>query len=130
MKIITLGPGDGRRYAMGRLEAVFKADEEETAAGYSISEWHMAPGFEGVGAHLHDANDEMFYVLAGTPEILLDDSWTSLKVGGFVRIPAGVTHDFRNLTQAKASLLNLFIPGGFERDMPKIVDWFAQNGGA
>lgn len=36
--VIHLSPGGGRRYAMGRLTALFKADEDETGAGYSISE--------------------------------------------------------------------------------------------
>ena len=130
MKVIRLGPGEGRRYAMGRLEAVFKADEDETAEGYAVSEWYMEPGFEGVGAHSHEANDEVFYVLGGTPEILTGEDWTRVKAGGFVRIPAGVAHDFRNLAGPRAVVLNVFIPGGFERDMPKIVDWFAANGGA
>ena len=128
MKVIHLGPGDGRHYAMGRLSAVFKADEDETAQGYAVSEWHMEPGFEGVGAHSHDANDEVFYVLEGTAEILTGESWASAGRGSFLRIPAGVTHDFRNRGGKKAAVLNFFIPGGFERDMPKIVEWFAKNG--
>ncbi len=130
MQVINLGPGEGRPYAMGRLNATFKADEAETAAGYAVSEWHMQPGFAGVGAHAHAANDEMFYVLQGTCEFLLGADWTKAKAGTFIRIPAGVTHDFRNLGPADASVLNVYIPGGFERDMPQIVAWFAQNGGA
>jgi hypothetical protein len=38
-----------------------------------------------------------------------------------------VTHDFRNPTGRVARLLNLYIPGGFEREMPGIVAWFAKN---
>jgi mannose-6-phosphate isomerase-like protein (cupin superfamily) len=126
---IVLAPGEGRRYAMGSLAAVFKADEAETAAGYAVSEWWMEPGFAGVGAHSHAANDEVFYVLDGAPELLVGDAWTTLGRGGFVRVPAGVMHDFRNPTAGRAGLLNLFIPGGFEREMPGIVDWFARNPG-
>ena len=36
---VVLGPGEGRAYPMGRIAAVFKAGGEETARGYSISEW-------------------------------------------------------------------------------------------
>jgi hypothetical protein len=31
-----------------------------------------------------------------------------------VRIPAGVTHDFANRTDAAATAFNVFVPGGFE----------------
>ena len=125
--VIALAPGGGRRYEMGDLTALFKADEDETGAGYSISEWILAPGQGGVGAHAHAANDEVFYVLEGRPELLVGDAWTGFETGAFIRVPAGVTHDFRNLTDRPARLLNVYVPGGFEREMPKIVAWFAQG---
>jgi mannose-6-phosphate isomerase-like protein (cupin superfamily) len=65
--------------------------------------------------------------LDGTPDILIGQDWRRCSVGDFVRIPRGVMHDFRNLTDGPATLLNVFMPGGFERDMPQIVAWFAQN---
>lgn len=126
-EIIALPPGGGRRYEMGKLTALFKADEADTGAAYSISEWVLQPGQGGVGAHRHDSNDEIFFVLEGTPELLLGETWGTYETGAFLRIPKGVTHDFRNLTDRPARLLNVYLPGGFERDMPMIVDWFAQN---
>ena len=36
---------------MGRIGAVFKADGEETAGRYSISEWWLEPNTQGPGAH-------------------------------------------------------------------------------
>jgi mannose-6-phosphate isomerase-like protein (cupin superfamily) len=126
-KLIALPDGGGRRYEMGGLTALFKADEAETSGGYSVSEWIVAPGHEGVGAHSHEANDEMFCVLDGTPEILTGETWTEYAAGAFLRIPASMTHDFCNRSETPARLLNLFIPGGFERDMPMIVEWFANN---
>ncbi|ASM74479.1 MULTISPECIES: cupin domain-containing protein [Roseobacteraceae] len=125
--VIELPPGGGRRYEMGKLTALFKADEENTRAIYSVSEWILQPGQEGVGAHSHEANDEVFFVLEGCPETRVGDIWKPYETGAFIRIPAGVVHDFRNATRQSARLLNFFIPGGFERDMPKIVEWFEQN---
>lgn len=126
-KVIELPPGGGRRYEMGKLTALFKADEDETGAAYSVSEWILEPGQTGVGAHMHEANDEIFVVLEGSPELLIGETWKTYEAGAFLRIPGGVLHDFRNLSDRPARLLNVFIPGGFERDMPKIVEWFAQN---
>ena len=124
---IVLPCGGGRRYEMGALSAVFKADEAETQERYCVSEWWLRPQTDGPGAHLHEHNDEIFYVLAGTPEILVGEQWVTLERGGFVLIPRGIMHDFRNPANEEAGLLNVFIPGGFERKMPAIVDWFAQN---
>lgn len=127
-KPVILGLREGRHYALGKMEAVFKADGEESDDAYSVSEWWMEPGCIGVGAHSHEANDELFFVLEGKAEILVDDRWREVSAGDMVIIPAGVTHDFRNLSDDSAGLLNVFIPGGFEKNMPAIVDWFAEHG--
>jgi hypothetical protein len=32
-----------------------------------------------------------------------------------------------NETDSKAGLLNIYVPGGFEREMPAIADWFRKR---
>jgi len=124
---LILAAGEGRHYDCGQMKAIFKADENETAEKYSVSEWWLEPQSEGPGAHSHANNDEVFYVLEGTINFLVGDRWVAANKGAFLRIPATVTHDFRNLTAERAGLLNFYIPGGFEREMPAIVQWFADN---
>jgi mannose-6-phosphate isomerase-like protein (cupin superfamily) len=124
LRPIVLGPGEGRAYAMGAMSAVFKADEAETAATYSISEWFLEPHSEGPGPHSHADHDDIFYVIEGVMSVLVGDAWVDAGVGSFVRAPAGVTHDFANRTDQRAGVLNIYIPGGFERDMAGIVNWF------
>ena len=43
------------------------------------------------------------------------------------RVPAGVTHDFYNTGTTRAGVFNVFIPGGFEANMPDIVTWFREH---
>lgn len=124
LRPIVLGPGEGRAYAMGAMSAVFKADEAETAATYSISEWFLEPHSAGPGPHSHADHDDIFYVIEGTMSLLVGDKWVDAGVGSFVRAPAGTTHDFANRTDRRAGVLNIYIPGGFERDMAGIVGWF------
>lgn len=124
---LFLLPDEGRRYALGRMSAVFKADNAETDDRYSVSEWWLEPHTDGPGAHSHEHNDEIFYVIEGVASMLTGDHWRDAPAGTFLRIPATVTHDFRNRTDARVGLLNVFIPGGFEQNMPAIVDWFREN---
>jgi len=124
---LILGPRKGRTYDCGTMTAVFKADENETDARYSISEWYLEPNSGGPGAHLHEENDEVFYVIEGTVSFLVGDRWVDAERSTFLRIPAKTMHDFANRTDQKAAALNFFIPGGFERNMPSIVKWFADN---
>ena len=106
------------------MTAIFKADEEETNNQYAISEWWLEPNSDGPGAHLHEENDEVFYVLEGTTSILIGSDWIEATKGTFIRIPAHTIHDFANRTNQRTGVLNFFIPGGFERNMPAITKWF------
>ena len=126
-RTILLGPDDGRSYPCGDMHAVFKADGDETARSYSISEWILEPGCQGPGPHQHDANDDTFYVLEGTVTFVLDGQVHHAPPGTFVRVPPGVEHGFANDTDTPARFLNIYVPGGFEDDMPSIVEWFAQH---
>ncbi|MBL7962579.1 MAG: cupin domain-containing protein [Flavobacteriales bacterium] len=126
---LILPPRQGRTYDCGTMTAVFKADENESDERYSASEWWLQPNSEGPGPHLHEENDELFYVIEGTMSFLVGDRWVDAERGTFLRIPARTMHDFTNRTDKPAAAFNVFIPGGFERIMPSIVKWFAENKG-
>ncbi len=123
---IFLPPGEGRSYPMGRISAVFKADGHETLAAYSISEWWLEPHTQGPGAHSHK-EDDVFYVIEGTMSFLMGDRWFDAPKGALVLAPSGVTHDFENRSSSRAGVLNFSIPGDFEKSMPTIAQWFAEN---
>ena len=125
--VIHLGPGEGRRYPLGAMTSVFKADGDETDERYSISEWWLEPHSDGPGAHEHEAHDDVFYVIEGTITFYVDGAPIEATPGTFVRVPARVRHDFANRGERRAGLLNFYLPGGFERQMPAIVDWFRRH---
>ncbi|WP_210330851.1 cupin domain-containing protein [Mesorhizobium sp. NBSH29] len=126
-EVIFVAADEGRSYDMGRIKATFKADGEETANQFSISEWWMEANTKGVGAHSHDRENEIFYVLDGTMSFLIGDTRRDANKGSFIFVPAGVEHDFENRSQERAGVLNIFSPGAFEANMPKIVEWFAEH---
>ena len=128
-QVIFLPPGDGRSYRAGPMRAVFKADGAETEDRYCVSEWWLEAGDSGPGPHSHEENVEIFYVIEGTMSFLADDTWLDAPRGSFLRVPAGVMHDFENRSSAPAGALNLFMPGGFEVMMPAIIDYFATQSG-
>ncbi|HEV2902966.1 MAG TPA: cupin domain-containing protein [Gaiellaceae bacterium] len=123
---IFLPAGKGRTYVAGPMHAVFKADGAETDDRYCVSEWWLEAGRPGPGPHAHAANEELFYVLEGTMSFLVGAEWVDAACGSFLRIPAGTTHDFANRGTVRAGVLNVFIPGGFETMMPRIVAHLAE----
>jgi mannose-6-phosphate isomerase-like protein (cupin superfamily) len=66
-------------------------------------------------------------VIEGTMSILVSERWIDAPRGAFVLARAGVEHDFENRSRSRAGLLNFSIPGGFEKDMPAIAQWFAEH---
>ena len=123
---IVLGPGEGREYPMGRIHAVFKADEAETESRYSVSEWWLEPRTKGPGPHSHP-EDDLFYVIEGTMSVFVHDEWHHATRGSFVLVPGGVTHDFENRGDVRAGVLNVSAPGPFEPAVPAIAKWFEEN---
>ena len=124
--VLILPPGGGRAYPMGRISAIFKADGNETAGRYSISEWWLEPHTKGPGAHAHP-EDDVFFVIDGTMSFFADGKWTDAPKGSFVLVPGGTTHDFENRGSTRAGALNISAPGNFEKEMPAIAEWFAEH---
>ena len=126
-EVMFVPPGEGRSYQAGPMHAVFKADGAETGDDYCISEWWLEAGDPGPGPHSHEANVELFYVIEGTMSFRAGDEWLDAPRGSFLRIPPGMTHDFENRSGERAGALNVFLPGGFETMMPRIVAWFEEQ---
>jgi quercetin dioxygenase-like cupin family protein len=119
-KPIIVAPEQGRAYEMGRMRAVFKADGDETAGCYSVSEWWMQPRTRGPDAHAH-ADDHVFYVIAGTVSLCIDGHWTQATQGSYAIIPGGTPHSFENRGAVVAGFISFNSPGGFETKMPNIT---------
>lgn len=122
---IVLSPGAGRAYPMGRISAVFKADEGETAGAYSVSEWWLEPNTTGPGAHAHP-EDDVFFVIEGTMSFLVGGAWIDAAPGSVVLVPGGATHDFENRSDRRAGVL-AFSTSVFEPAMKDIAAWFREH---
>jgi mannose-6-phosphate isomerase-like protein (cupin superfamily) len=111
---------------MGRMEAVFKADGQESLGAYSISEWWLDPNTAGPPAHKHP-EDHVFYVITGTLDLLVDGEWSKAESGSYVLIPGGMRHTFENRGAQRAGVPSSNAPGGFDDQAQPIADWLANN---
>jgi quercetin dioxygenase-like cupin family protein len=89
------------------------ATGEETNKAFFQFEAIVPPG-GGPPAHVHSREDESFYVVRGSLEILLGDSLCHAKAGDFVYIPRGTVHRFKNVGGTTAVQLVTFVPAGME----------------
>jgi mannose-6-phosphate isomerase-like protein (cupin superfamily) len=123
---LIIAPGGGRHYSMGRMSAVFKADNAETQSGYSISEWWLEPNTRGPGTHAH-SDEHVFYVIEGTVSVQVAGQWTDAARGAYIVLPGGTPHDFENRGVTRAGFISINVPGGFENMMPRLVEHFAEH---
>jgi mannose-6-phosphate isomerase-like protein (cupin superfamily) len=113
-------PDQGRVYPMGRMKAIFKADREETASGYSVSEWWLEPRTRGADVHQH-SEDHVFYVIAGTMSFFVGEAWSDAPAGAYAVIPGGTPHSFENRGSVPSGFISFNAPGGFEEHMHGIA---------
>jgi uncharacterized cupin superfamily protein len=61
---------------------------------FNLSIITMAPGHKGPEAHVHDDEDDAFYVLDGELSFVIGDDEFCAAAGTFVLVPPGVVHTF------------------------------------
>ncbi len=109
-----LQTGDGEKLFVLTDLITIKVSAKDTANQYSVIEEIVPPG-GGPLPHRH-AEVEIFYVIEGTFEFVMEDLMNPVRVnaGGVVHVPAHVVHTFRNAGVAAGKLLVTILPGNFE----------------
>ena len=110
----ALAEGEGSAlWFLGTLTHV-KATSEMTGGAFGLIEQVIPVGFASP-YHVHRAEDEAFYVIAGQVSFVCSGRWLKITPGAFVFGPRDIPHGFRVDGTGPAKLLILTTPGGFER---------------
>jgi len=139
-----LPPGAGEPITLGpmRVSAKVTGDHAISASTFEVV---VPVGFD-VGAHVHTAGEELFYVLEGELDLLAfepgqrtDGPWqawispTGRRVarcgpGSLMFVPPGCPHAFANPGPAPARMLFQFAPPGHERYFAELALILNRNG--
>lgn len=114
MDPLVVAPGDARTIqgpAGGPL--TFMVRGEHTDGSLTVFENVIAVG-DGPPAHIHEAQDESWYVLEGTLRFRLGEEMRWAPAGTFVFVPRGTVHCFQNVGDDPARILVIFNPAGME----------------
>jgi mannose-6-phosphate isomerase-like protein (cupin superfamily) len=106
---IVVPAGEGHR--VGNVE--FLARTADTPR-FTFGIIDFAPG-RALEAHVHDGEDDAFYILEGELTFVLGDGEVAAPPGTFVLVPPGVEHGFRNDGESPVRMLNIHAPAGFDR---------------
>lgn len=116
MSGFALGPGEGRAYGFHGSTVVMKATGATTLGQLAVMESTYPPGMS-VHEHVHDGEDEMFYLLAGQIRLFCEaDSWT-VGPGSFVFVPRGCKHGFTVVGDDLARALVITGPPRLDRQV-------------
>jgi quercetin dioxygenase-like cupin family protein len=89
----VLGPDAGPAYGFHGSAAVIKASGEDTLGQLGVIE-SVYPAGLSVHEHVHDGEDEMFYLLEGEIEVFCGEERWSIGAGSFAFVPRGQPHRF------------------------------------
>ena len=99
------GPGDQIRFILTGAQ---------TGGAFFLAEVLVPPG-GGPPPHIHDREDETFYVLQGALTIWVGDQTVHASQGDCAHLPRGIVHSFRNTGKEAARMLVTVTPAGIEK---------------
>ena len=101
----------GERLRFSDADVVIKASADTTGGAFAIVE-EIAP--LDTPLHVHEREDEVFYVLEGHHVVEVGDTAFRLGPGDLAFGPRGVPHAQRRVVPRTGRLLTMFSPAGFE----------------
>lgn len=108
----VLSADDGHDVWFLDTRMTVKAGGDQTGGAFTFLEWSAPPGF-APPRHVHEREDEAFYLLEGEMTVHCGDRRWTAGPGGFVFLPQGVEHTFI-VSKGPARGLQVTSPAGFE----------------
>jgi mannose-6-phosphate isomerase-like protein (cupin superfamily) len=107
---VVVEPGAGHRF--GNVEFLcLSADTPR----FNLSIVTIEPGRDGPPSHVHEDEDDAFFILEGELTFLVRGQELRAPPGTFVLVPPGAEHTFANRGSTPVRMLNLHAPAGFDR---------------
>lgn len=114
-------PGEGRSFwLLGELYTA-KALGEETGGAFAFVEATTPPG-AGPPPHVHEREDETFWVLEGELEFMVGDGTIRAPAGSFVHAPRGIPHTYKNVGAAPSRYVAMIQPAGLEKFFEEVSE--------
>ena len=108
----SLDATGGERLVVGGATILVRAGAEATGGAFTLLE--EVPPLVDTPLHVHEREDELFYVLEGEHVFRVGGRDHHAGPGGTVFAPRGVPHAQRRVVPAAGRLLVLAVPGGLD----------------
>jgi mannose-6-phosphate isomerase-like protein (cupin superfamily) len=114
-----LEPGAGERLRFGEVEVLVRATAESTGGAFSLFEEDHPVD---TPLHVHENEDELFYVLEGEHVFQVGEEEFRVGPGGLVFAPRGVPHAQRRVVPCAGRMFVLTSPAGLEGFFRELAD--------
>ena len=109
-KPIVVPMGEGKRLNVLAETINCKVSSAETNGAYSVVE-EVTPPQGGPPLHVHQREDEMFYVLEGECKVQCGDQTFNANKGSLAILPRNMPHGFQNVGPKASTILVIITPG-------------------
>jgi len=92
----------------------FLVTSEQTGGAFALIEV-VSPGSSAVPLHVHQREDETFFMLEGRLKVFCAGNTTVLERNATAFLPRGIPHSYSNPDETPTKSLVLITPGGFEK---------------
>jgi mannose-6-phosphate isomerase-like protein (cupin superfamily) len=86
----------------------------QTTGDFNLVKGESPAGAQGPPPHVHKKYEEVFFILHGQMDFVLDGNKKTIRAGELVNIPSGCLHTFSNTTDDSCHWLNIHSPKGFQ----------------
>ena len=87
----------------------------DTDESYGMIEITSPPHVPGPPPHFHKSENEFFFIIQGTLDVMSNCEWSRRGPGSFVELPPNTTHTFINNTETNTAWITGWRPKGFEK---------------
>jgi mannose-6-phosphate isomerase-like protein (cupin superfamily) len=111
---------EGKTWNVFGLKIIGKILSEDTDGAYAVIVSH-APANGGPPLHVHENEEEVFYVLEGSFEFTYGNNKVTADKGDMVVLPKNLPHSFKNIGNTIGITMNTMTPGGLEKFFDEIA---------
>jgi mannose-6-phosphate isomerase-like protein (cupin superfamily) len=116
----------GERLVIGETTMLVRVTGEVTEGAYTL--FDMVPPLADTPPHVHEREDELYFVLEGEHVFTVGDEEFHVGPGAVVFGPRGIPHAHRRLMPGAGRLLALTSPAGYEGFVRELAE--AHDAGA
>jgi mannose-6-phosphate isomerase-like protein (cupin superfamily) len=117
---MTLADGARSSLDNGRGEKIKLVDERLGTTAIDLHHNTLAPGGAPGRYHRHSKSDNVYIVMAGTGELVVDGKAHSVTRGQIIFIPAGMPHSLNNPGSEPFEIFEIYAPAGPDFDFTPV----------